>query len=57
MRYQEICIQRGPTGPADQPVDRQRWHDDVARMGNSRSPVLQMRTTLEDFLCFHDAVF
>src|SRR5262249_28739552 len=24
-------------------LDRQRWHDDVARVGNSRSPVLQMR--------------
>ena len=41
-------------------LDRQRWHDDVAREGNSRSPVLQMRACaiLEDFLCcYHDVDF
>jgi hypothetical protein len=33
-------------------LNRQRWHDDVARVGNSRSPVLPMRVSSRRiFLC------
>ena len=44
MRFD--CILRGPDDGSRQPaLDRQRWHDDVARMGNNGSAALQMYVT------------